>query len=501
MPKKRHQPKYSKPPSVAPASLRLSSPSHSAASGEFGASHAPSQPADCISNRLEHHNRSVNELLANLRRSTLNAPAGAANVSPASIPSVPPTLRHILQLPEPPAPAPRRPQRRDSNGRRPPPGPPPPRSWVALSQSRHATSSGPPNDDTYTRIRHYPMPDTYAPAEGSLVGMLLRRIAEDWPQQRDWNRFHLYTLPTRLRLALLAHIADIYSSGISLIDLRLILSGPSESDLAEYGIEPPDVAVLNSDVFYLDLTNALGGSLTLKELHEFLFGPKRAIVAPADAVQDSWDIPAPITPPIEMLPNLTRLSLAIDPGSKVSVSWKQLLSLAGKLTQLTQLSLAGWPEPSLTPNAKFAKMASPTTGHSVQYGGTGPYSHDLDGDWSEAILVLKRLSRLLYGLEYLDLTGCGDWIRALREESDGEFRVDLVDWTGDWGKITTLRLNSGYGLTDDSSESQRLRFTNWIGEAVAVEKHIRAQRSGRGRWVTVERDTLPESTQAFAVHW
>ncbi|KAI1130559.1 hypothetical protein F5Y10DRAFT_235522 [Nemania abortiva] len=484
MPKKRHQPKYSKPPSVAPASLRLSSPSQSTSS--------------------EHHGRSVNQLLADLRRTTLNSNAAStsSSFSAATAPSVPPTLRHILRLPEPPALRPRGPQRRDSHGRRLPPGPPPPRSWVSLSQSRHATRfSRVPEDDTCGHIRHWPMPGVYAPAEGSLVDMALRRIALDWAQQRVWNRFYLYTLPSRLRSALLAHVSEIYDPGVSLMDLQLVLSGPSESELAEYGLNSIDIAVLNSDIFSLDLTGSLGKSLTLKELHELLFGSKKAVIPAEDTVQDSWDAPSPIAGPTQLLPNLTHLSLAIDPGSTLSVSWKQLLSLAGKLTQLTQLSLAGWPEPSLTPNAKFAKVTSPTTGRSVQYGGTGPYSHVLDEDWTEAILILKRLSRLLYGLEYLDLTGCGDWTRALREKSDGEFRVDLVDWAGDWGKITTLRLNSGYALADDllddSSKAQVLRFADWIDEATAIERHIRTQRSGRGRWIAVERDSLSDTAQAI----
>ncbi|KAJ3578221.1 hypothetical protein NPX13_g2349 [Xylaria arbuscula] len=244
-----------------------------------------------------------------------------------------------------------------------------------------------------------------------------------------------------------------------------------------------------------------GLSISLKELHELLFGSKKTIVPAEDVVQDSWDLPAPSAAPVDLLPNLTHLSLAIDPSSAPSVSWKRLLSVAGKLSQLTQLSLAGWPEPSLTPNAKFAKMTSDTTGRSVQYGGTGPYSHNLDQDWTEAILVLKRLSRLIYGLEYLDLTGCSDWIRALREESDGEFRVDFVDWVGDWGKITTLRLNSGYGIeTDDAPKSEVVRFSEWIEEAAAVERHIRAQRAGRGRFITVERDALSETAQAIVNH-
>ncbi|KAI1177434.1 tafazzin [Nemania sp. FL0916] len=480
MPKKRHRFQYSKPPSVASPSLSLSPPSQSTSS--------------------EHHGRSVNELLSSLRRSTLNPQDSQTShsFSDAAAPSVPPTLRHILQLPELPAPAPRRVQRRDLNGRRPPPGPPPPRSWISLSQSQHAPSSSLAQDGNNGLIRHWPLPGVYAPDGGSLVDMILRRMALDWEQQRDWNRFYLYTLSSRLRSALITHVSETHSTGLSLADLQLILSGPPEQELAEYGLEPVDVNELNSNIFYLDLTDSLGKSLTLKELHGLLFGPKKAVVAADDAVQESWDVPAPTAGPSQLLPNLTHLSLAIDPGSTQSVSWKQLLSFAGKLSQLTQLSLAGWPEPSLTPNAKFAKVTSPTTGRSVQYGATGPYSHVLDEDWTEAILLLKRLSRLLYGLEYLDLTGCNDWIRALREKSDGEFRVDFVDWTGDWGKITTLRLNSGYALPEDSTKSQVLRFADWVNEAAAIEKHIRTQRDGRGRWITVERDTLSETARTVA---
>ncbi|KAI0160400.1 hypothetical protein GGR57DRAFT_499808 [Xylariaceae sp. FL1272] len=480
MPKKRHQSYYSKPPSVAPASLRLSSSSQTSP---------------------DRRERSVNELLSNLRVSSTprsNTPHSAAALS--TTPSLPPTLRHILQLPETPAPAPRRSTayRRTRDGRRLPPGPPPPRSWITLAQSRHAPVR-PRHDVPGHYIQHWPLPGAYAPDVTSLIDVVLRRMALDWAQQRDWNRFYLYTLPSRLRSALLRYVSEMHGPGVSVEDLRLVLLGPSAAELAEYGLEPPDIGVANADIFYLELTGSSGKSFSLKELNDFLFGPKHASTVIEDDVQDSWDAPASPTVlrPAVLLPNLTHLSLAVDPGSPLSVSWKQLLSLAGKLTGLTHLSLAGWPEPSLTPNAKFAKITSPTTGQNIQYGGTGPYSHNLDNDWAEGILLLKRLSKLLYGLEYLDLSGCRDWFPALREQSDGEFQIDVVDWVGDWGKITTLRLNSGYAA-NDASKTQILQIADWIAAAVAVEKHIRAQRAGRGRWITVERDQLSDDAQNMA---
>ncbi|KAI1324182.1 hypothetical protein F5Y16DRAFT_314573 [Xylariaceae sp. FL0255] len=476
MPKKRSYLRYSKPPSVAPPSLSLSS-----------SAHPPT----------ESHSRSVNEILANLRRTTLTPAASqpATSYSAASVPSVPPTLQHILQIPETPAPPPRRLQRRDLNGRRVPPGPPPPPSWIVPGQPRHTSRQQAADHNVENQLRHWPLPSAYAPPAGSLIDIALQRMALDWAQQRDWNRFHLYTLPSRLRSALIGYISQLHNPGASLTDLRLILLGPTDEELSEYDIEPSDPSSLNGDIFSLDLTGSLGRSITLKELNDLLFG-QRAPTPSATEIVDSWDAPIPAIRSLEVLPNLTYLSLAIELGSPLSVSWKQLLCIAKKMSRLTQLSLAGWPEPSLTPNAKFAKVTSSVTGLSVQYGGTGPYSHRLDEEWSEAVLLLRRLSKMLYRLEYLDLTGCGDWAEALRTLPEGSnLASDQVDWVGDWGKITTLRLNSGYSITELSPSFDTLRIENWIDSAVAIERHIRTRRSGRGRWITVERDTLPDGSQ------
>ncbi|KAH9883241.1 tafazzin [Xylariomycetidae sp. FL2044] len=486
MPKKRHQNKYSKPPSVASPSLSISNPSRS---------------------NPEHHDRSVNAILADLRRSSLNSPHNVnSSFSPAT-PSVPPSIRQILQLPETPAPRPRRPQRRvlDQNGRRVPPGPPPPRSWISLSASPHDRSQekrSTPGNDTAGRLQHVPLPGAYAPGDGSLMDMVLRRIAVDWEHQSEWNRFYLYTLPSRIRTALLAYVSEFHEPGVSANDLKLVLLGPPEEELADYGLEPVNTGSLNADVFHLDLSGSVGKSLTVKELGELLHPPKAAVSEPD--LKESWDAPEPSFGPAKLLPNLTHLSLAVNPGSdRPPVSWKHLLWLSSKLSSLTHLSLSGWPEPSLTPNAKYAKMTSAATGRTVQFGATGPYSHALDGDWAEAILILKRLSKSLYGLEYLDLTGCADWFPALMEQADAYSTVDLVDWVGDWGKITTLRLCSGYAVDENSSPDQVDRFTGWIGVAARIERYIRAQRRDAGigsrRWIDVVRDEMPEKVGGGSV--
>ncbi|RYO78137.1 hypothetical protein DL762_008849 [Monosporascus cannonballus] len=463
-----HQAKYSKPPSVAPPSLSISSSSRT---------------------NSENHDRSVNDILADLRRSSIKNNCGPGTVLTHNAPSVPPELRQIFQIPEIPAPAPRRPaQRRIINGRRAPPGPPPPRSWISLSQSRHA----PPDFQTRVagRIQHHPLPGAYYPDERSLVAVALQCIAKDLGQQRDWNRFYLYSLPSRIRSALLAYVSELYESGVSAGDLRLVLAGPPEEELLEYGLGRVDHGKWNADIYHLDLTGSLGKSLSLKELGDLLYPPA---VAQESGVLESWDSADAFLESPKLLPNLTHLSLAVDPVSSPSVSWKQLLSFATKVPTLTHLNLSGWPEPSLTPNAKFAKVTSSTTGQSVQYGGTGPYSHSLDNDWSEAAILLRKLSKALYRLEYLDLTGCADWFPALKGGESGTTTSNSLDWVGDWGTITTLRLCSAYALPEGATVGQISRFAEWIGVATEVEKYIRAQRSGKGRFITVEKDTLSEA--------
>ena len=449
----------------------------------------------------------MNGLLAISRRTSAKGTAHHGAPLPQTAPSVPPELQQIFQIPETPAPAPRRPaHRRTINGRRAPPGPPPPLSWISLAQSRHAPADY--QAKTAGRIQHYPLPGAYEPGEGSLVAAALQCLAKDWEQQREWNKFYLYTLANQLRVALLAYVSELYEPGLSSSDLRLVLAGPPEEELLEYGLERVDPSKWNADMHYLDLGSSIGKSLSLRELGDLLCPPK---VEPADEdVFESWDAAEPLRVPTTLLPNLTHLSLASDPASNPSLSWRQLLSFASKMPTLTHLNLSGWPEPSLTPNAKLAKVTSTTTGQSVQYGGTGPYSHSLDGDWTEAALLLRKLSKALYRLEYLDLTGCADWFPALRSSassssssssstspslssSPGTHSANAsIDWVGDWGKITDLRLCSGYALPEDASPVQISRFNDWIAAATEVERHIRTQRQGQGRWITVEKDSLSE---------
>lgn len=461
MPKKRHQSRFSKPQSTAPASLSISSTPGTSSSRSSRSSR-----------RNSHHdeNRGVNELLADLRRS---GAGGGGGQQPVEIPpTLPPVLRSILQLPEVPVLRPRRPERRRNAG------PPPPRSWLSVgdraAELRKIQQFSKPEE-----YEHRPLPGAYLPGEGGLVDIILRRFVVDWEFQNSYCRYCLYDLPKHIRDGLISYLSTWSPDGVSITDLKLILLPPEDE---EEGFENPDrlpPSVANEDFTHLNLNGAVGRSLKLRELSQFLFPPQPQVAGP----QESWDSPEEggSAVPRPLLPNLTHLSLAIRPECTSDVSWRQLLSFATNCSTLTHLSLAFWPEPSMTPNAKLASFVSPQ-GRTVQYSGTGPYSHSLDNDWFEAIIVLRRLSKALYGLEYLDLTGCGNWYSALWSTVAKE----AVDWVGDWGKITTLVLHPGYKLPDEAGPAEAARYWEIVQNAERIERHVTAKRAGRGRFITVE---------------
>jgi len=430
--------------------------------------------------RTGRTSKSVNELLANLRLGSSSATPSTPRELPATAPSVPPAIRELLRLPETPQPLPRRPvrQRFDSHGRRLPAGPAPPRSWVSRTRDEARIGRG-SSQPLSRRLGQTTLPGAPAPDPGSLIDVVLRRLAVDWELHRIYNQYHLYFLPNHLKPALIRYVGVFASLGVTLDDLKAILLPPV--DVYDDGDFDRGS---NAEVTCLDLTRSIGRSIRLKEVSDVLFPPAPAL--PSDEPLDSWDSEnlVPSSPPRALLPNLTHLSLALDPEDPGDASWKQLLSLSAKLSTVTHLSLAFWPAPCLTPQSRFASIESPQ-GESIPAGGTSYYSHTLDDDWTEALLVLRMLSKNLYKLEFLDLTGCASWFKALVLQEGHDF----VDWAGSWGKVTTLRLFAGWKPAEDDMPSQQLAYREALTMARRVEKHIVAQRAGKGRFITVERDS------------
>lgn len=320
------------------------------------------------------------------------------------------------------------------------------------------------------------------------MDIALRNMAVDWEYQRSYNLYYIYNLPDRVRMALIHYLNTESEPGLSLLDLKVILLPQAPEDDAGNGVvaePPPSPSSLNEGITHLDLSTSIERSIKLRELSSFLFPTNTDGDGP---LLDSWDAPEPTAIPRPLLVNLTHLSLAASPETSSLCSWKQLLAFSSHLPTLTHLSLAYWPIPSLTPNATFAKVVS-AQGQTFQYGGRNPYSHMLDDDWSEAILVLRKLSKSLYGLGYLDLTGCASWVRALTAHSHGpNDETDLIDWVGDWGKIEAVILTTGSAPPGKDESGKVDKYKELISEARLTERIIRARRAGRGHPITVEMD-------------
>ena len=207
--------------------------------------------------------------------------------------------------------------------------------------------------------------------------------------------------------------------------------------------------------------------------------------------------------------NLAHLSLALSPTStqlhkRTVASWSGLLKVAPSLSRLSSLSLAHWPSPTLTPHAAstYTTIKNPFSPSlpGIPYGGSDMYT-SYDGDWSEAANLLKMLSRHLYCLEWLDLTGCGDWFAALSVANGAE-------WNGAWRSIEYVGLGVGWSpdwtdgpVQDPEEESEHAQKRYYYQKAVekymeilsiarGVASLIRFTRSGRGKWI--EFDLSPE---------
>jgi hypothetical protein len=376
----------------------------------------------------------VNDLIRESRRLQIARQASAATPVTSS---VPPQVRSMLNIPMPQTPAPRAGTR--SSGfirQRRIPGPPPPRSW--LIDSQHAPSDR--NDRSNLEgMRLYAntaiLPGVTFPTEGSLLHTVLRAIAANWEWHAEFDGLYLGQLPTKLKEMLIG-FTDAYGDDVRSNPLRLLFLGDDDIETRH-------------EVTRLDLTGAGGTWTTLRALTKDLVSraPQQADTVATDNVPASWDDEVEPGIPPQMstslcFPNLRHLSLALSPGK--TASWQDLITLSSSLTTLTSLSLAYWPQPTYTPNAATTRATvkqSPGM-PSVVYGGTDMYTAH-DNNWREAAGILRTLSRNLYCLTWLDLTGCGSWFDALKWVDDG-FSSLGPEWNGSWRDIDFVCLNTGW---------------------------------------------------------
>ncbi|CAI4214827.1 unnamed protein product [Parascedosporium putredinis] len=301
--------------------------------------------------RNRSENRGVNELLANLRRQSSSSPR--SDHSAIAAPSVPPVIREILQLPETPEPLPRFRDRADVTGE-------------------------------------------YSPADRSMIDVVLKHVAREWRTLGPLEDLGLWALPDRSRQVLVRYLEAYHGPDVGVSDLRAIFvpDGSVESGVFSE----------NAYLTHLHVPSSALTASTFPSLISMLFpkAPDRqGLAALEEEPQDSWDSAELDFAMLSLSPAACSRAdsplLAIDPaiyqgqgapGSSLGVlpSWRHLLQLAKKMPGVTHLSLAFWPEPSRTPNAKFASVV-------------GPQGTSIHQSW--------------YQLQYLDLTGCAAWFQAL----------------------------------------------------------------------------------------
>lgn len=318
------------------------------------------------------------------------------------------------------------------------------------------------------------LPGSYVPEDRSLLATTLKAIAKNWEWHKVYDQYYLATILVRYKEALLHYIAQYSDHGIDKAGLDLLVQ--DEFDLED--------ATGAEGLTHLDLATSIGHPLKLSDLGS-LFSTKGVAGLPdltSDTTPECWeDSEAMKRGPSAMgrFDSLTHLSLA-HPNS--AATWKGLLDIAPHLATITHLSLAYWPAPSMSPNSKTAYRETPQG--NVNYGASHFYSSS-DQDWSEAVSVLRRLSKSTYCLQWLDLTGCYPWIQALADEK--------IDWFGAWRALETIRVGQGWLHECFQPGADETAWRNIVHGHRSAEgdygMRLLAQRLLL-EWTDVERDTL-----------
>ena len=342
-------------------------------------------------------------------------------------PSLPPSLRSILQLPDVPSPRPR-PGLRVTGRARGPAGPAAPASWLA---TRGQATGKPPElgraqlggtGEKIEKIKQ--LPGISLPTHGSLIHTALKAVATHWDWHVHYNQHYLATIPVLYKEILLLYISRYSSNGTDKAGLITLFLNDTELEDAT-GVD---------GLTHLDLSTSVGNRLKLKELKDLLGGKKTVPgkEETPDTPPESWDTLDLLKTPSSLprFHSLTHLSLS-HPDK--NMTWKELLDLAPDLTTITHLSLAYWPTTSMSPHSATAYRQTPQG--NVNYGGSNFYSV-FDNDWTETAGILRRLSKSTYCLKWLDLTGCYPWVQALK--------YNIIDWCGTWRALETIKIGQGY---------------------------------------------------------
>ena len=364
----------------------------------------------------------VNERLCRLRAAQLQHLAVNRPLDTPSSHSIQHSAHEAYRTPEA-LPSRPRPGLRVYGGRRAPPGPRAPESWLVR---RERGEKDLPNFQC-DGMKATALPGYDFPAPSSLLDLSLQRLAGGWDFFAEYEQYYLPILPVRLKELLLRYIA---------VNNSHLLESQSLNNLFQDDTQLADATGADG-LRRVDVSCSIGRSLQLKYLkHLFTARPQRAPVAIhslEDSIPETWDSSSAVltNPSISsVFHTVTHLSLA-SPGS--AVTWSALLSLLPSIPQLTHLSLAYWPQPTISPNSTTAFVASPSG--SIQYGGSSFYSA-YDGNWNEAASLIRRVAKSALCLQWFDLTGCWPWVSCLHYASAG--------WVGMWGGLEIVKIGQGW---------------------------------------------------------
>jgi len=482
---------------------------------------------------------SVNDLISHLRRTQVSSSSennqqasSSSQRSIDSLRSVHPSLRNLLELPEPAPPRPRPNERRTAIGRRTrrlAPGPPPPQSWLTGNDSDAQAEEDKIPTESFERpiYRLERLPGTVFPGEKSLSHAVLKSMASNWAWHLEYDGPFLSQIPPHLKELMLSYVACFanlpqrypWRKQIPARGLKpLFLDEPSEAANGDGLIEG------DTGITRLDLGCALGYWISMKQIASELIPAKSVIPASRDAeeaIPTSWEEElqseeTPTTTPTSRaisvpkglrqprFKNLRYLSFAHPNPS--SAKWGSLIQLLSRLPTITHLSLAHWPIPFRT--SIIARSREPNN---------EPHGNDV---MAEAGALLRQLSRSTYCLKWLDLEGCSGWIEALTfRGTDPNGRVyrsgeSGPEWNGSWRDIEWIGLGPGFKVPTDAVDellhSGNLSDISQVEEEEQIQKIIeRARRNwetkintayriyrellairkeGRGKWIYTDVD-------------
>ncbi|KAI5297316.1 hypothetical protein KEM55_004866 [Ascosphaera atra] len=247
MPKKRHHPSPKPQPTVHPTLQSTRSPRH-------GASNEQSP--------------SVNDLIRQLRRAQVSEqPRTAPHIAPRT---VHPSLRNILGLPETPPPKPREARHLGRRARR-TPGPAAPASWTVRNEEvkKEDEEEELKKGEVRKIERLERLPGTSFPALDSLTHAILKAMAMRWDYHLQYDNVFLSELPAYVKQMLLSYVARFTDHDRMEVGMKGLK--PLFLDVNPETGQPEDF----SDVSRLDLGNAIGRWISIRQLQKELKGPQR----------------------------------------------------------------------------------------------------------------------------------------------------------------------------------------------------------------------------------